>query len=300
MDSLKVIMEIIQSPREMQARCKNWGCGGISVGFVPTMGALHDGHLELARRARRENDKFVASIFVNPTQFGPNEDLRKYPRPFERDCEMLREIGCDAIFAPRPEAIYGPEYANGGGSSTHFHGAHTFVEVAKLGEVWEGTVRPGHLRGVATVVAILFNVVLPTRAYFGEKDYQQLKVVQKLVADLHMPVEIVPCETVRENDGLAMSSRNAYLAPDEREAARALYAALQAGAKLAQSGEKDVTKIGAAMQEICEREPLCAVQYIAVVDAETLAPLGTLDGRPARALIAARVGSTRLIDNIAL
>ncbi|HEX8234755.1 MAG TPA: pantoate--beta-alanine ligase [Abditibacteriaceae bacterium] len=295
-------MQIIQSPQEMQALSKNWGCGGLQIGFVPTMGALHEGHLALARRARSECDKFVASIFVNPTQFAPHEDLGRYPRPFEHDCEALREAGCDVIFAPTPRDIYGDEFAQGKASpaSTHFHSAHTYVEVSRLGEVWEGTVRPGHLRGVATVVSILFNIVRPSRAYFGEKDYQQLKVVQRLVRDLHFGIEIVPCDTVREPDGLAMSSRNAYLAPDEREAACALYQALRTGAQMAHDGEHDVAKLGVAMQQICEAHPLVSLQYIAAVDAETLASLGQLDGRAARILIAARVGSTRLIDNIAI
>jgi pantoate--beta-alanine ligase len=295
-------MQIIQSPQEMQTLTKNWGCGGLQIGFVPTMGALHEGHLALARRARAECDKFVASVFVNPTQFAPHEDLKQYPRPFDHDCELLQEAGCDVIFAPTPRDIYGDEFAEGKASpaSTHFHSAHTFVEVSRLGEVWEGTVRPGHLRGVATVVAILFNIVRPSRAYFGEKDYQQLKVVQSMVRDLHFGIEIVPCETVREADGLAMSSRNAYLAPDEREAARALYQALSTGARMARDGLHDVAKLGVAMQQICEAHPLVSLQYIAAVDAETLASLGQLDGRPARILIAARVGSTRLIDNIAI
>jgi pantoate--beta-alanine ligase len=299
-------MQIIESPHEMQTLTKNWGCGGLQIGFVPTMGALHEGHLALARRARAECDKFVASVFVNPTQFAPHEDLGRYPRPFERDCKLLQEAGCDVIFTPTPRDIYGDEFAgdkassSSAHSSTQFHSAHSFVEVSRLGEVWEGTVRPGHLRGVATVVAILFNIVRPSRAYFGEKDYQQLKVVQRLVHDLHFGIEIVPCETVREADGLAMSSRNAYLAPDEREAATALYEALRTGAQMARDGERDVAKLGVAMQQICDAHPLVALQYIAAVDAETLASLGQLDGRPARILIAARVGSTRLIDNIAI
>ena len=293
-------MEIITSPRQMQALSKSWGCGGLQIGFVPTMGALHEGHLALARRARDECDKFVASIFVNPTQFAPQEDLQKYPRSFERDCELLREIGCDALFAPTVRDIYGDDFVESHNGSTHNHHAQTFVEVTHLGEIWEGAVRPGHLRGVATIVTILFNIAQPTRAYFGEKDYQQLRVIQQMVRDLHLGIEIVPCPTVREADGLAMSSRNAYLAPDEREAARALYEALCAGAKMAHSGERDVAKIGAVMQQICDRYPLVAPQYVAAVDAQTLASLGDLDGRAARILIAARVGSTRLIDNIAI
>ncbi|HEY0074399.1 MAG TPA: pantoate--beta-alanine ligase [Abditibacteriaceae bacterium] len=287
-------MLIIESPQEMQALCAQWKCQGNTIGFVPTMGALHEGHLELCRRARQEHSKFVASIFVNPLQFGPNEDLQKYPRPFERDCDLLRQSGCDALFAPPLDAMYGTGITNG-------HAAqgvpHTFVEVAVLGEVWEGVTRPGHMRGVATVVAKLFNIVGPTAAYFGEKDYQQLKIIEQMVRDLDFPLEVAPVSTVRESDGLALSSRNAYLNEAERQAAPALYRALCKGRELAQNGERDVTILGCAMQEICDAEPLISVQYITVVDPQTLAPLHTLEG-PARVLIAARVGNIRLIDNI--
>lgn len=287
-------MLIIESPQEMQALTAQWKCEKNTVGFVPTMGALHEGHLELCRRARGENSKFVASVFVNPLQFGPNEDLLKYPRPFERDCDLLRVAGCDALFAPPREAMYETGITNG-------HAAqgvpHTFVEVAVLGEVWEGVARPGHMRGVATVVAKLFNIVGPTAAYFGEKDYQQLKLIEQMVHDLNFSLEIVPVPTVRESDGLALSSRNAYLNEAERQAAAALYRALCKGRELAQSGESDVTIIGCAMQEVCDAEPLINVQYITVVDPQNLAPLHSIEG-PARVLIAARVGNTRLIDNI--
>ncbi|HEX8549965.1 MAG TPA: pantoate--beta-alanine ligase [Abditibacteriaceae bacterium] len=280
-------MKIIKSPQEMQSWSRGRACEGKKLGFVPTMGALHAGHLALCERAKQENDGFAASIFVNPTQFGANEDLKKYPRPFERDCELLQDLGCEVLFAPETDAMY------------QKGGTQTWVEVARLGEVWEGVVRPGHLRGVATVVAKLFNIVQPARAYFGEKDFQQLKVIEHLARDLNFSVEIVPCETVREADGLALSSRNAYLAPDEREAALFLSQALFAARDMAQNGERDAMKLGATMQEICERSALVAVQYIAVVEEETLAQLETLQEH-ARALIAARVGSTRIIDNIRL
>ncbi len=287
-------MKIINTPREMRALSQEWRCAGESIGFVPTMGALHEGHLSLAQAARRECNKFVASIFVNPTQFGPDEDFAEYARPFERDCALLEEVGCDAVFAPAPQDIYGA------GGSTASLGARAFVEVGGLSELWEGATRPGHLRGVATVVAILFNVVRPTRAYFGEKDFQQLKVVEQMVHDLHFDLQIVPCETVRDADGLAMSSRNARLSPAERQAALLLSRALRAGVEMAHSGECDTTKLGAAMQAVCSEHPAVEVQYIAVVDAQTLATLPALDGRPARTLIAARVGSVRLIDNVPL
>lgn len=291
-------MKIIESPREMRALSAQWGCNGQKVGFVPTMGALHEGHLELCRRARSECDKFVASIFVNPLQFGAGEDLTKYPRPFERDRQLLEAAGCDAIFAPSEAVMYGAAQL------THGHAPPgvptTFVEVSVLGEIWEGVARPGHLRGVATVVAKLFNIVGPAVAYFGEKDYQQLKLIEHMVGDLNFAIEIVPVPTVREADGLALSSRNVYLNSAERAAAPVLYRALTCAAQKAKGGERDVTVLGQAMQRLCEAEPLVSVQYITVVDAETLAPLQKLDGLPARALIAARVGNTRLIDNLAL
>ncbi len=291
-------MQIIESPREMHSLCAQWRCENQSIGFVPTMGALHDGHLELCRRARREQDKFVASIFVNPLQFGAGEDLAKYPRPFERDLELLEKSGCDAIFAPSEDIMYGAAQL------THGHAPPgvptTFVEVSVLGEIWEGVARPGHLRGVATVVAKLFNIVGPTAAYFGEKDYQQLKLIEHMARDLNFFIEVVPVPTVRETDGLALSSRNAYLTSAERAAAPALFRALNCAAKKAKAGERDITVLGQVMQRICEAEPLISVQYITVVDAETLAPLHHLDGTPARALIAARVGKTRLIDNLML
>jgi pantoate--beta-alanine ligase len=295
-------MNIIQSPREMQNLVSQWRCEGLSVGFVPTMGALHEGHLALLRAARKQNARVVASIFVNPTQFAPHEDLSRYPRPFERDCEALREVGCDALFAPTPRDIYGDDFAAGEGASARETKTvpHTFVDVSYLGDLWEGAARPGHLRGVATVVAILFNIVRADRAYFGEKDYQQLRVVEQMARDLHCGVEVVGCETVRDADGLALSSRNVYLSPQEREAALCLPRALQKGAAMAQNGARDTAEIAAAMQQICDAQPLVKTQYIAVVDAQTLAPLSQLDERKARALVAARVGNTRLIDNIAL
>ncbi|MDF2440291.1 MAG: pantoate--beta-alanine ligase [Abditibacteriota bacterium] len=288
-------MEIIQTPQEMQQLSSRWKCEGHSIGFVPTMGALHAGHLALGRRAREENSRFVASLFVNPLQFGVNEDLSKYPRPFEEDCQMLRDAGCDALFAPSAETMYG--------ISTHeasLHVPHTYVEVAMLGEVWEGVVRPGHLRGVATVVAKLFNIVLPQRAYFGEKDFQQLRVIEQMVQDLNFPITIVPVETVREADGLALSSRNAYLSAEERAAAQVLSRALCEGVARARAGESDAAQLGVHMQQILDAKPQIYVQYLTVVDANTLDSLAHLDGRPARILIAARVGQTRLIDNMPL
>ena len=278
----------------MQRETGRWQCAANSIGFVPTMGALHAGHLELCRRARAENERFVASVFLNPKQFGPGEDLSKYPRPFERDCEVLREAGCDAVFAPDVTAMYGDTTA----SRDKGHGC--WVEVSPLDEMWEGVTRPGHIRGMATVVAKLFNIMRPRRAYFGEKDFQQLRVVELMVRDLNFDLEIVPVATHRESDGLAMSSRNAYLSPAERAAAPTLYRALQAGAALATQGERDVAAIGQTIDAILQTEPQLQPQYIAVVDAHTLQSLETLGEQPARLLAAAFVGKTRLIDNISI
>lgn len=283
-----------QSPEEMRSLSERWRAGGRSIGFVPTMGALHEGHLSLVRRAREENDKLVASVFVNPTQFGAGEDFETYPRKPGRDRELLAEAGCDALFAPGVRDMYG------GGFPDLLSGERTFVEAGFLGQMWEGEERPGHFRGVATVVTMLFHAVVPHRAYFGEKDYQQLKIIQKMARELLFGIEIVGCPTVREADGLAMSSRNAYLSGEEREAAAVLYRALEAAAGLARSGERTTAKLVQRMREVCAAEPLVKLQYAAVVEPETLVPLEKLDGRPGRALIAAHVGSTHLIDNLEL
>lgn len=284
-------MEIISSVHAMQRWTMARRCDQKTIGFVPTMGALHEGHLELARRARRENDVFVASIFVNPTQFAPGEDFDKYARPFERDCELLQSCGCDLVFAPTAEEMYPSEK-----SSTR---SATIVEVLRLSEIWEGAIRPGHLRGVATIVTKLFHIVHATRAYFGEKDYQQLKIVERLVRDLCFDLEIVPCETVRESDGLALSSRNAYLSEDERRVAPTLYRAMQVGVEAARNGERDVAQLGCIIEQVCASASQLSVQYIAIVDAQTLEPLQTLN-ESARILIAAKLGTTRLIDNMAI
>jgi pantoate--beta-alanine ligase len=287
-------MEVLSTPEELHRLCRRWSREGRSIGLVPTMGALHEGHLTLARAARKENERFVASIFVNPTQFENQEDFARYARPFERDLELLREEGCDAVFAPSAEAMYG------GGEFGDERPSLTFVQIEKLGDVFEGKARPGHFRGVATIVAKLFGIVGPERAYFGEKDYQQLKIIEQMVRDLFLDVEIVPCPTVREADGLAMSSRNIRLSPEEREAALALSRALRLGVALAEKGERGAARISAEMQSVCEAEPLVEVKYVAVVHAETLEPLAVLDGSPARALVSADVGETHLIDNAPL
>jgi pantoate--beta-alanine ligase len=286
-------MRIIDTPEPMQSLSRSWLREGLLVGFVPTMGALHDGHLSLVHAAREQCDRFVASIFVNPLQFEAPEDLEKYERPFERDGRLLREAGCDAVFAPSVEVMYGAR-------TTDVHAAQTFVEVEGLGGILEGETRPGHFRGVATVVAKLFNIIGPQRAYFGEKDYQQLKVIQQMVRDLFFDTKIIPCPTVREEDGLALSSRNVRLTPDEREAAAVLYRALRESVDLARDGERNAARLVETTRALCEAQPLVDLQYVAVVDAETLDPITELDGRPARALVAASVGGTHLIDNMAL
>jgi pantoate--beta-alanine ligase len=256
------------------------------VGLVPTMGALHEGHLSLVRHARADDDVVVVSIFVNPTQFGPSEDFARYPRDPDRDLTLLRDLGTDLVFMPPVEEIY-PE------------GFDTYVEVEKLTQVLEGASRPGHLRGVATVVTKLFNIVQPHRAYFGQKDAQQLAVIRRLTRDLDLPVEVVGLPTVREPDGLAMSSRNAYLSPEERKAALVLYRSLEAAQELWRSGVRDASLIRRRMDEVLAAEPLARVDYVSVADVDTLEELETVE-RPALVSLAVRIGKTRLIDNVTL
>jgi len=259
------------------------------IGLVPTMGALHEGHLSLVRRARADDDTVVVSIFVNPTQFGPSEDYARYPRDPDRDLALLRDVGTDLVFMPPVEEMY-PE------------GFDTYVEVGKLAQVLEGASRPGHFRGVATVVAKLFNIVQPHRAYFGQKDAQQLAVIRRLTRDLDLPVEVVGLPTVREPDGLAMSSRNAFLSPQERKAALVLYRSLEAAQELWRSGVRDASLIRQRMGELLAAPAtggLARVEYVSVADAETLEELGAVD-RPALVSLAVRIGKTRLIDNIRL
>jgi pantoate--beta-alanine ligase len=256
------------------------------VGFVPTMGYLHEGHLALVRAARQQNAHVVVSIFVNPTQFGPNEDFERYPRDEARDLALLRDERVDAVFMPSLGEMY-PD------------GASTFVDVAGVSEMLEGTHRPGHFRGVATVVAKLFNIVQPRRAYFGRKDAQQLVVIRKLVRDLRSAVEIVPVAIVREPDGLALSSRNAYLSPAEREAALVLSHALRKAEALFAAGERDAERLRAAMREPIAQESMAQVDYVSVAESETLRELDRIEGA-ALASLAVRIGATRLIDNVTL
>lgn len=257
-----------------------------SVGFVPTMGYLHEGHLALVRQARNENSTVVVSIFVNPAQFGPSEDLASYPRDLDRDLELLDEEKTDLVFMPSDEEMYPPLFSS-------------WVDVEKITERLEEASRPGFFRGVATVVAKLFNIVQPTKAYFGQKDAQQAIVIQRMVADLNMNLGIVVVPTVRENDGLAMSSRNVYLSSQERQAATILFKALTLAKELWQRGEKDADKIRQQMVSLIQKEPLAQIDYVSIADASTLEELKIVD-RPALASLAIRIGQTRLIDNTIL
>jgi pantoate--beta-alanine ligase len=256
------------------------------LGLVPTMGALHAGHLSLVRRAREDCPTVAMSIFVNPAQFGPHEDLTRYPRPLERDLQLAEAAGVDLVFNPPAEEMYPPKFT-------------TYVDPGGPATRWEGERRPGHFRGVATVVAKLFVVVSPQRAYFGEKDFQQLQVVRRLAADLALPVEVVGCSIIREPDGLALSSRNVYLTAEQRQYATALYRALQEGQRQVAAGERDADRIRSAVDRVLLDTPGVEPDYVAIVDPATLEPLERLD-RPARALVAARLGHVRLIDNVPL
>jgi pantoate--beta-alanine ligase len=257
-----------------------------TVGFVPTMGHLHEGHLALVKRARMENSAIIVSIYVNPAQFGLSKDFASYPRDLNRDLELLRREGVDIIFVPSDDEMYPPEFSS-------------WIDVRKITERLEGASRPGHFRGVATVVTKLFNVVQPSRAYFGQKDAQQVVVVKRMVADLNMGIEIVVVPTVRESDGLAMSSRNIYLGPGERQAATILFKALTLARQLWRGGEKNAEKIRRQMTSLIQKEPLAQIDYISIADAETLEELNLID-RPALASLAVRIGRTRLIDNMSL
>ncbi len=280
-------MEVISSRKDVVELCARARHDGLSIGFVPTMGALHEGHARLMRTARQECGFVVLSIFVNPLQFGAGEDLSAYPRSMELDSSLAESLGCDLLFAPDEEEMYGrgrPEVT---------------VDPGSLGERLEGASRPGHFRGVLTVVAKLLNMVGPCHAYFGEKDAQQLALVRRMVGSLDIPAEIVPVATAREADGLAISSRNAYLSPDERLAAPVLFDAVSLAAELARGGQRDADVIRAEMARTIGGEPLARLDYVAVVDEDTWEDVRTIQG-PARALVSARIGSARLIDNLLL
>jgi len=276
-------MQVVKTIPEIRAlRQKLSG----TVGFVPTMGYLHEGHLALVKQARIENSAVIVSIYVNPTQFGPGEDFDAYPRELNRDLELLRGEGVDIVLIPSDDEMYPPEFSS-------------WVDVEKVTERLEGASRPGHFRGVATVVAKLFNIVQPSRAYFGQKDAQQVMVIKKMVADLNLGIEIVVVPTVRESDGLAMSSRNIYLSPGERQAATILFRALTLAQQLSQGGEKDAEKIRRQMTSLIQKEPLARIDYVSIADGKTLEELSLID-HPALASLAVRIGKTRLIDNMPL
>jgi pantoate--beta-alanine ligase len=259
---------------------------GKRLGLVPTMGALHEGHLSLVRAAKAQCDAVAVSIFVNPTQFGPTEDLAQYPRRFESDCELLEKEGVDLVFAPSAEEMY-PK------------GEVTWVTVEGLSEKLDGRSRPGHFRGVTTVVAKLFHIIEPDAAFFGQKDAAQVAVIRRLARDLNFAVEIVVCPIVREPDGLAMSSRNAYLNPDERQRALVLQRSLRRVEEGFRAGEKNAASLIAAAKDVLAREPQVRLDYFEIVDPDTLDPLGEIS-QPALVAVAAYVGSTRLIDNAVL
>jgi pantoate--beta-alanine ligase len=274
-------MKVVESIGDLRVARKGLA---YPVGFVPTMGYLHEGHLSLVRRARKECNSVIVSIYVNPTQFGPSEDLAKYPRDLQRDLQLLKAEGVDLVWTPSDETMYPDGY-------------QTWVEVEKITTVLEGTIRKGHFRGVATVVSKLFNATLPEKAYFGQKDAQQAVVIGRMTRDLNFPIEIVVCPTVRESDGLAISSRNVYLNPEERKAAAILSKGLFNAQKAFENGEDEAALLRKVVSETIASESMVNVQYISCADPDTLQEL---EGRVKRALVslAATVGKTRLIDNV--
>ena len=274
------VVEKVSELREARALLRE------PLGLVPTMGFLHDGHLALVRAARAQNASVAATIFVNPKQFGPSEDLASYPRDLDRDLKLLDGEGVDLVFVPTVEEIYPPGFS-------------TVVDVGPIGDLLEGAHRPGHFRGVATVVARLFALGQPRRAYFGQKDAQQCVVIKKMTVEIGFPIEIVVIPIVREPDGLALSSRNVYLAPEQRVAARVLSASLRAASQGYERGERDANRLRAQVRDMIEREPLASLEYVSVADAETLEELDRVD-RPAFVSLAARFGRARLIDNARL
>ena len=281
-------MLVLETRDELRRHLDGVRGAGRSVGLVPTMGALHDGHLSLVRAAVGQCDEVVLTIFVNPLQFAAGEDLSAYPRPIERDLAMADAAGVDVVFTPSTAEMYPP-------------GASTTVRVAGLTETLEGTSRPTHFDGVTTIVAKLFALTGPCRAYFGEKDFQQLAVVKRMATDLEMPIVVVGCPIVREPDGLAMSSRNVHLTPAQRSAARVLSIALRAGVSLVRSGEQNGSAVVDAMTATVSEEPEARLDYAAAVDPSTLEPVDRLvPGTAPRLLVAARFGTTRLLDNLSV
>jgi pantoate--beta-alanine ligase len=278
-------MEIIRTISWMKETVRQARAENHVIGFIATMGALHEGHLSLIRRARVDCSRVYASIFLNPTQFGPNEDLSRYPKTFESDVEKLTAAGVEVLFAPEINEIYPP-------------GFRTYVNVEGLSERLEGRSRPGHFRGVATVVLKLFEIVQPQFAYFGRKDAQQVRILQQMATDLNLNVEIVVCPIVREGDGLALSSRNTYLSSEERRAATVLQRALDEARRELNAGTRDALQLQTALRKILSNEPLARVDYVEMVDAESFEPVSSIGARPVYALLAVFIGKTRLIDNL--
>ncbi|MDO5424041.1 MAG: pantoate--beta-alanine ligase [Eubacteriales bacterium] len=274
-------MQTTTTIEETRKLVKDWKRQGLTIGLVPTMGYLHEGHASLIARARKENDRVVVSVFVNPTQFGPNEDLEAYPRDFAHDCRLCEEQGADLVFHPEPEEMY--------------QDACTYVNIRTLSDTLCGKSRPVHFSGVCTVVSKLFHIAAPDRAYFGEKDAQQLAIIKKMVKDLDFDLEVVGCPIIREADGLAKSSRNTYLNAQERQAALCLSRALQKGKALAKPG-LDTKTLKNVIREEIEKEPLARIDYVETVDALTMQPVEAID-RPVLTAIAVYIGKTRLIDN---
>lgn len=276
-------MDICYTIKDVRERVNAWKREGLSVGFVPTMGYLHEGHKSLMQAARANNDKVVVSVFVNPMQFGPNEDLESYPRDFEKDSALCESVGVDLIFHPEPEEMYADGFCS-------------YVDMNGLTTELCGKSRPIHFRGVQTVVLKLFNIVKPDRAYFGQKDAQQLAVIKRMVKDLNVDTEIVGCPIVREADGLAKSSRNTYLNPDERKAALILSRSLKLGRELIENGETDSKAVIKAITDSINTEPLAKIDYVDVVDFDTITPVDKI-GKSVLVAIAVYIGKTRLIDN---
>lgn len=278
-------MQTAQAIAEVREQVRSWRREGLTIGLVPTMGYLHAGHQSLIERAAAENDRVVVSDFVNPTQFAPGEDLERYPRDFERDCKAAEESGASLIFHPTPEEMYYPDKC-------------TFIDMTALTNELCGLTRTIHFSGVCTVVSKLFNIVTPDRAYFGQKDAQQLAVVRRMVRDLSFDIEIVGCPIVRESDGLAMSSRNTYLSVEERRAALCLPRAIFAGQAMVEAGEREAAPILAKMTEIIEAEPMARIDYVKMVDFENIVQIDRIDeNRATLVAIAVYIGTTREIDN---
>lgn len=276
-------MKIAEKVQEVREQVREWRKVGLSVGLVPTMGYLHEGHKSLIDKAVEENDRVVVSVFVNPIQFGPGEDLASYPRDLDRDAELCSSAGADLVFHPSDEEMYFRDFC-------------TYVDMSGLTEALCGKTRPTHFRGVCTVVSKLFHIVRPDRAYFGQKDAQQLAVIRRMVRDLDFGLEIVGCPIIREEDGLAKSSRNTYLDTEERKAAVVLHKGLEEGERLLRAGEKDAAKIIDVVRGTIEKEPLARIDYVEVVDWDTLEPVGSITGKVLLA-VAVYIGNTRLIDN---